>query len=110
MVTFNYPYGSSKPTYSKYNTYSKTVSSLSLYDDKDIEIFSPAAIAVDPITGNIIIASRPKDPDTGYASYTLPGYANMYTQEGRYIENTHFETGIEPHMIGFTVGKTTITY
>lgn len=110
IVTFNYPYGSSKPTFSKYNTYTKSSSQLTLSGDTDMEIFSPAAIAVDPITGNIIIASRSKDPDTGYASYTLPGFANMYTQEGSYIKNTHFATGVEPHMIGFTVGKVTINY
>ena len=111
IVTFNDPYGNTgKPTYTRYNSYNRSSSTLMFYGDTGKEIFSPAAIAVDPITGNIVIASRSKDPDTGSASYTLPGYANMYSSEGRYIENSHFETGIEPHMIGFTMGKATIQY
>lgn len=109
IVTFNYPYGSTKPTFSKYNTYTGTVTSLTLTNDSDYKIVSPAAIGVDPLTGNIVIASRTIG-DTGYADYTLPGFANMYTNEGVYIENTHFQTGVEPHMIGFTLDKTVVTY
>jgi hypothetical protein len=109
LVTFNNPYGmTTAPTYTLYNTYTNTRSNLILTGEpKGYEIFSPAAIAIDPIRGKIIIASRPMDPDTGYASYTLPGYANMYTTNGEYIENTHFQTGVEPHMIGFALGKQT---
>lgn len=109
LVTFNDPYGNtSKPTYTMYNTYTGAQTNLLLTGEpKGYEIFSPAAIAVDPVRGKIIIASRPQDPDTGYASYTLPGYANMYTTTGEYIENTHFSTGVEPHMIGFALEKQT---
>ncbi len=115
LVTFNAPYGSaSEPTYSMYNTYTGTKTNLNLTGDKGFEIFSPAAISVDPIRGYIIIASRQKDPDSPeefpYASYTMPGYANMYTSSGEYVNNSHFETGIEPHMIGFTFDKQTYTY
>ncbi|MBQ9215203.1 MAG: hypothetical protein IJ159_00420 [Prevotella sp.] len=118
IVTFNAPYGATgKPTFNKVNTYTNPQSAmpLNLSGDSDFEIVSPAAIAVDPITGNIIIASRPIDPDTGYASSTLPGYANMYhsdltSSEATYIQGTHFTTGIEPHKIGFTIGTKTITY
>ncbi len=112
IVTFNNPYGStSKPTYSTFNTYSGERKTLTLSGEPSgYEIFSPAAIAVDPLRGNIIIASRPIDPETGYASYTLPGYANMYTSDGVYIKDTHFQTGIEPHMIGFTFDKQIINY
>lgn len=114
IVTFNYPYGSSKPTYTKFNTFTGSVESLTLSGDTGIEIFSPAALAVDPITGNILIASRAKDPDSPadapYASFSLPGYVNIYTNGGAYIKDSHFETGIEPHMIGFTLGLQTITY
>ena len=115
LVTYNAPYGgTAKPTYNTYNTYTGFKGTLTLSGDSGHEIFSPAAIAVDPYTGNIIIASRPKDPDSPasspWASYTLPGYANMYTSSGQYIDGTNFQTGIEPHMIGFTIGKRTITY
>ncbi|MBP5776568.1 MAG: hypothetical protein J6W56_03360 [Prevotella sp.] len=108
LVTFNAPYGStSEPTYTMFNTYTGTKSNLVLSGDQGYEIFSPAAIAVDPLRGHIIIASRQKD-EYGYASYTLPGYANMYTTQGEYIKNSHFETGIEPHMVGFAL-TTTVT-
>lgn len=111
FVTFNNPYGCDKPTYSTYNTYTAQTSSLILSGEPSgAEIFSPAAIAVDPLRGNIIIASRQVDPDTGYASYTLPGFANMYTSNGEYIKDTHFQTGIEPHMIGFTFDQEIINY
>ena len=106
FVTFNNPNGCEKPTYSTFNTYSGLTNTLGLTGEPSgAEIFSPAAIAVDPVTGYIVIASRQKDPDTGFASYTLPGYANMYTTNGAYIKDSHFETGIEPHMIGFTFDK-----
>lgn len=113
LITFSNPYGStSAPVYSKVNTYTSPTSftTLTLTGDDGYEIVSPAAIAVDPITGNIVIASRSLDPDTGYASYTLPGYANMYSEGGKYLEGTHFQTDIEPHMIGFTLGTQTFTY
>jgi hypothetical protein len=114
LVTFNAPYGSaSKPTYSMFNTYTGTMNTLTLSGDQGYEIFSPAAIAVDPVRGYIIIASRQKDPDSSaefpYASYTLPGYANMYTSSGEYIKNSHFETGIEPHKIDFVFDSQIIT-
>lgn len=111
FATFNAPFGStSEPTYSLYDTYKRLKYPLNLTGDSGHEIVSPAAIAVDPIRGNVVIASRSKDPDTGYASYTLPGYANMYTTSGEYVNNSHFQTGVEPHMIGFTFTTQTISY
>ncbi len=111
IVTFNNPYGNTTgPTYSAYNTATGEKTQLTLSGDTGHEIFSPAAIAVDPLRGSIIIASRPKDPDTGYASSTLPGYANIYSSDGKYVEGTHFQTGVEPHMIGFLFDTVTYTY
>ena len=115
LVTFNDPLGStSKPTYSTYNTYTGLTGKLSLSGDKGIEIFSPAAIAVDPIRGHIASASRPKDPESPeenpWPSYTQSGYVNMYSSSGEYIKDTHFQTGVEPHMIGFAFNSKTITY
>lgn len=106
FVTFSDPYGSEgEPTYNMYDTYYRSKRSITLKGDSGHEIFSPAAIGIDPLSGNIVIASRAKDPDTGSASFALPGYANMYTIEGQYIEGTNFQTGIEPHAIGFTIGS-----
>jgi len=109
FVTFSDPYGSEgEPTYNMYDTYYRSKRSITLKGDSGHEIFSPAAIGIDPLSGNIVIASRAKDPDTGSASFALPGYANMYTIEGQYIEGTNFQTGIEPHAVGFIIGKQTI--
>lgn len=69
------------------------------------DIFSPAVIAADPITGDIFIVSYQKNPDTGYAGYALPSYTNQYNAEGDFVkkyENTAtgpisvvFNTGVE---------------
>lgn len=59
FVTFNDPYGNEgNPTYSTFNTYTRGTTTLTLKGDSGYEIFSPAAIGVDPLTGNIVIASR----------------------------------------------------
>jgi hypothetical protein len=109
LATFSAPYGStSAPTYNLYDTYQRLKHTLNLSGDSGFEIVSPAAIAVDPVRGYIAIASRSLDPDTGYASYTLPGFVNMYTSNGEYVKDTHFQTGVEPHMIGFTFSTQTI--
>ena len=92
----------SKPTYSLFNTYTRSFTRLSLSGDQGYEITNPSAIAVDPFTGNIIIASR---GESGQA-----GFANMYSSSGQFISNTHFQTGIEPCMIGFIIGTKTVTY
>ena len=110
IITFNYPYGSTTATYSKFNTYTGQTTSLVLSGDSNYKIESPSAIGVDPLSGNIIIASRTINKDTGYADYTMPGFANMYTNSGQYIEGSHFETGIEPHKIGFTLDQTVVSY
>ena len=69
------------------------------------DVFSPAVIAADPITGSIFIVSYQKDPDSGYASYALPSYTNQYDAQGNFVkkyENTAtgpisvvFNTGVE---------------
>lgn len=110
IITFNYPWGNTSPTYSKYNTYTDQTTILTLSNDNGYKIESPCAIGVDPLSGYIIIASRTISKETGYADYTVPGFANMYTNDGVYIEGTHFQTGVEPHMIGFTLDKTVVTY
>ena len=110
IITFNYPYGSTTATYSKFNTYTGQTTSLVLSGDSNYKIESPSAIGVDPLSGNIIIASRTINKETGYADYTMPGFANMYTNSGQYIEGTHFQTGVEPHKIGFTLDQTVVSY
>ena len=105
IVTFNSPYGGTETTYSIYNTRYGTLNTLSLTGDSERPIFSPAAIAIDYNTGNVMVASRPQDPDTGYPSYAMPGYVNVYTVSGstaNYYKS--FDVGVEPHKIEFSYG------
>jgi hypothetical protein len=87
---------------------------LNLSGDSDHSIVSPAAIAVDPVTGNVFIASRQKDPDTGYPAYAMPGFVNVYlgygvnANPGQFVES--FQTGVEPHKIEFVHGTAKIQF
>ena len=114
IYTFNDPYGSTTgPSYSVYDISSNSAAKLNLSGDSDHSIVSPAAIAVDPITGNIFIASRQKDPDTGYPAY-LPGFVNVYqgyglnANPGQFVES--FQTGVEPHKIESVHGTAKIQF
>ena len=97
IYTFNDPWGGSGATYSTYDISSNNLSTLNLSGDSDHQLISPCAISVDLNTGYIYIASRPLDPDTGYPSYAMPGFVNIYSNSGQYLES--FETGVEPHKI-----------
>ena len=108
IVTYNYPYGSSKATYSVYNSVYGSLGTFTPTGGTAIE--SPAAIAIDPNTGQVYIASRSMDPDTGYPSYTTPGYMNVYTGNGQFIGSSSFATGVEPHVIAFTYGVAKLQY
>ena len=108
IVTYNYPYGSSKPTYSIYNIVYGSLSNFTLSGGNPIE--SPCAINIDPNTGFIYLASRVIDPDTGYPSYTMPGFINIYNGNGQFVAETSYATGVEPHAIVFTYGVAKIQY
>lgn len=110
IYTFNDTYGSSDgPTFSMLDIRTNAVSNLNLNAASTHRILSPAAIAVDPNTGNLLVASRSENPDApGTASFTLPGYVNVYSASGTFVES--FATGVEPHKIEFSYGQTTITY
>ena len=70
IVTYNFPYGSTKATYNVYNIVYGSLDTFTPTGGTPIEY--PCAIAVDPNTGQVCIASRKMDPDTGY-----PAYSNM---------------------------------
>jgi hypothetical protein len=109
IFTFNDPWGATTdPTYSVYNIEYGVLSSLNLYGDSSHPIIAPAAISIDPNTGYIYIASRPKDPDTGYPSYAMAGFVNVYNGSGQYID--YFDAGVEPHKIEFSYGTAKIVY
>ena len=86
IYTVNAPYGGSGTNYLIYDT---TTGATTTWEPADI--FSPALIAADPVTGNIFIVSYQKNPDTGYAGYALPSYTNQYDANGNFVkkyENT----------------------
>lgn len=62
-------------------------------------IFSPAAIAVDPITGDIFIVSYNENPDTGYPAYNLPTYVNQYSKDLTFKQR--FDCGVGPISLVF---------
>ena len=108
IYTFNDPWGGSGATYSIYDIRSNYTMTLNLSGDSSHKLISPCAISVDPNTGYIYIASRPQDPDTGYPSYTMPGFVNVYDSTGQFLES--FTAGVEPHKIGFSHGTAKLVY
>ena len=99
ILTFNYPYGKSEPSFSHYDIVYNQLSSIKFVGGNPIQ--SPAAIAIDPNTGCIFIASRDMNPYTGYPSYTTPGYLNIYDPTFNFYGTTSYVTGVEPHAIAF---------
>ena len=108
IYTFNDPFGGTGPTFSVYDIRSNYTTTLSLTGDSSYKIISPCAINVDMNTGNLYIASRQLDPDTGYPSYAIPGFMNVYTSGGQFVES--FQTGVEPHEIDFYYGSVKVQY
>lgn len=108
IVTYNYPYGSSGVTYSIFNIVYGTLSNFYLSGGNPI--VSPSAISIDPNSGYLYVASRSIDPDTGYPSYTTPGFMNIYDGSGQFVGSTSYATGVEPHVIAFSYGTTKLMY
>lgn len=94
MVNNPYTYPATPVTYSVYTMSGNTYTFI---DGSDI--YSPNAINVDPVTGNVYILSYNKNPDTGYAGYSLPGYVNEYSAGGVFIKK--YDTGVGPTAITF---------
>lgn len=108
IYTFNDPWGGSGATYNTYDIRSNYLTTLDLSGDSDHKLISPCAISVDLVSGKILIASRPLDPDTGYPSYAMPGFVNIYNNSGQFQES--FETGVEPHKIEPSYGIAKVVY
>ena len=90
FVTVSAPYGMGSVSY---NTFDGTkVTPLS-----GVSVDSPAAINVDPKTGNIFIASY--SLVGGYASYTTNGYVREFTINGKQV--AQFDCGVGPSCIFF---------
>ncbi len=97
IFTVNAPYGGSEITYLIYDT---TTGQTTSWNPSDI--FSPAAIAADPITGDVFVISYTKNEDTGYPGYNLPSYVNQYGADGTFKKR--YECGVGPISVVFNTG------
>ena len=93
LYVVNSPYGATSMTYASVDLTQDTYTPVSLPLSAD----SPAGIAVDPVNGNIVLTSY--NLEGGWASYTTPGYANIYDAAGTLLRKV--ETGIGPCAIYF---------
>lgn len=97
IFTVNAPFGGSETTYLIYDTTTGQTKSWTPSD-----IFSPAAIAADPVTGDIFVISYSKNEDTGYPGYNLPTYVNQYGADGSFKKR--YDCGVGPISIVFNTG------
>ena len=74
------PYGK-EVNYYIYDTATGTTSAW-----EPADIFSPAVITADPVTGNIFVVSYQKNPENNSAVYTLPSYTNQYDASGKFVK------------------------
>ena len=102
IITYNYPYGCDKPTYSVYYMYSDSLGTFLPTGDNGNPIQSPCAIGFDHNMGYVYIASRMMDSDTGYPSYSYPGYVNAYNFDGQFVGSV--PVGVEPCAFAFIYG------
>ena len=90
----NAAYGASAVSYSAYNASTGKSSMLS-----GVSIDSPAAIAADPVSGNLFIASY----SPGLDSYTTDGYVSEFSNSGTLIKK--FDCGVGPIAVFFNTNK-----
>lgn len=93
LYVVNSPYGASTVTYVSVDLTQMPYSAVPLSLSAD----SPAAIAADPVNGNIVLTSH--SLSGGYPSYNIPGYANIYNAAGDLLKKV--ETGVSPCGIYF---------
>ncbi len=62
---------------------------------------SPAAIAVDPVVGDVFVTSY--NMVGGYASYSTPGYVEQYKADGSLVK--HYDTGVGPCYVNFNIAE-----
>lgn len=94
-VNAPYSYPAVPVTYGVYDI--TTGNTRTFIDGKDID--SPAAMTVDPVTGDVFISSYRMNPDTGYADYFTYGYVNRYRADGTFVAT--YDTGVGPTAFAF---------
>ena len=93
LYVVNSPYGASTVSYASVDLAQTPYNAVSLPVSAD----SPAAIAADPVNGNIVLTSY--NLENGFASYSTPGYANIYNAAGELQKRV--DTGVGPCGIYF---------
>lgn len=87
-------------TYSVYDTKTGETRQFITGDGVD----SPAAIAVDPVNGDVYISSYRINPDTGYTDYAADGYVNRYRADGTLVAS--YDAGVGPTALAFNYHMT----
>ena len=98
IYTANAPYGAASINYFIYDPVTEATTEWTPEG-----IFSPALIAVDPVSGNIFIVSYQQNPETGYAGYGLPSYTNQYDAQGNFVKK-YENTATGPISVVFNTG------
>ena len=99
IYTVNAPYGAATITYPIYDIASGTTKT---WEPSDI--FSPAMIAADPISGNVFVVSYQENPNKpGKAGYALPSYTNQYDAQGKFVKK-YENTATGPISVVFNTG------
>jgi hypothetical protein len=99
IYTVNAPYGAGTITYPIYNI---ATGATTTWEPSDI--FSPAVIAADPVTGNVFVVSYQENPDKpGKAGYALSSYTNQYDAQGNLVKK-YENTATGPISVVFNTG------
>ena len=102
IYTINAPYGSGKVTYSVFSLSDNSVKNLT-----PAGIDSPAAIGVDPVSGDVAIASYKMNGE--YADYAANAYVNIYDYTLSAKKAT-FDCGVGPQRFVYNVGLAIMKY
>jgi len=102
IYTINAPYGGDATSYSIFDI--RTASSRQL---TPADIDSPAAIGVDPISGEVAIASYKLNG--GYADWAANGYVNIYDSNVT-TKKTTFTCGVGPQRFVYNIGIDIVSY
>ncbi len=87
LYYINAPWGAPSILYKKYDI--EEAETEDMLADSGVD--SPAYLAVDPITGNIVITSY--SVDNGVTSYSTDGYAKVYDEDGNFIKQISVGVG-----------------
>lgn len=96
LYFINAPYGASSIDYKVLDTATGTISAFPVSG-----VDSPAAIAVDPVVGDVFVTSY--NMVGGYASYSTPGYVEQYKADGSLVK--HYDTGVGPCYVNFNIAE-----